>query len=163
MNAPYTKLQIWLHWLIFLAIAVQFIAHEPMSDAWDKVEHGGEIAFDPLVFSHVALGGLIFLLVLVRIVARFRFGAPELPAEEPPMLRMLAALTHLVLYALMILMPVSGAVAWFGGVEAAGEAHEVMKALMLIFVGLHVVGALFHQFVLKTNIMERMKRPGGVV
>lgn len=31
---------------------------------------------------------------------------------------------------------------------------------MLLFVALHVAGALYHQFVLKNNLLARMKRPG---
>lgn len=160
MPTAYSRSQIMLHWLIFLLITVQFLLHEPMSEAWDRVEDGLAVSFDPLVASHVVLGGLIFLLMMWRVVLRLKRGAPELPAEEPPALKLIANLTHMGLYVLMVLMPVSGAVAWFGGAEAAAEAHEVMKALLLLLVGLHIAGALYQQFVLKTNIMARMKRPG---
>ena len=160
MPTAYSRSQIMLHWLIFLLITVQFLLHEPMSEAWDRVEDGLAVSFDPLVASHVVLGGLIFLLMMWRVVLRLKRGAPELPAEEPPALKLIANLTHMGLYVLMVLMPISGAVAWFGGAEAAAEAHEVMKALLLLLVGLHIAGALYQQFVLKTNIMARMKQPG---
>ena len=160
MPAGYSRSQIILHWLIFLLITVQFLLHEPMSEAWDRMEDGLAVSFDPLVASHVVTGGLVFLLVMWRVVLRLKRGAPELPAEEPPALKLIANLTHMGLYVLMVLMPISGAVAWFGGAEAAAEAHEVMKALLLLLVGLHIAGALYQQFVLKTNIMARMKRPG---
>ena len=39
------------------------------------------------------------------------------------------------------------------------EAHELMKPLLLILEGLHVLGALYHQFVLKNGLIDRMKRP----
>ena len=65
----------------------------------------------------------------------------------------------MALYALMVLMPVSGAVAWFGTVEAAPEVHEAMKPAMLILVLVHVAAALWHQFWLKDGLMLRMKRP----
>ena len=161
MAQPYTKLQIRLHWAIFLFIALQYIGHEPISEAWEQLSRGESIAFDPLVLGHVFLGGMIFLLVLMRIAARLRYGAPALPEEEAPAMRMVAHATHLGLYALMIAMPLSGALAWFTRSEAAGDAHEVMRVLLLALVGLHVLGALYHQFVLKTDVMARMKRPGG--
>ncbi|WP_161594519.1 cytochrome b [Marimonas lutisalis] len=160
MPIPYTRAQIRLHWLVFILIALQYVLHEPMSEAWDVIEDGGSVAFDPLVFVHVAGGMLILLLVVLRIGLRLRVGAPPLPAEEPAAMKMLAHVTHLGLYVLMIGMPVSGAVAWFGGAEAAAEAHEVMRAILLALVALHVVGALYHQFVLKTNLMNRMRTPG---
>jgi len=161
MAHPYTKLQIRLHWAIFLFIAIQYLAHEAIAEAWEQIGRGETLAFDPLVMGHVFVGGLILLLVVLRIALRLRNGAPPLPEEEPPALKAVAHLTHMGLYVLMIAMPVSGAVAWFGGVEPAAEAHEVMRIVLLALVLLHVVGALYQQFVLKTDILARMKRPGG--
>lgn len=161
MAEPYTKTQIRLHWLIFLLIALQYLNNDAISHAWRQMGRGETVVFDPMILVHVALGVLIALMVLMRIVARLRYGAPALPEEEPPALRLAAQLTHLGLYLLMVAVPVSGAVAWFLRVEAAGEAHEVLKALLLVFVGLHVLGALYQQFVLKTGVMTRMTRPGG--
>ena len=73
----------------------------------------------------------------------------------------LAKLTHVGLYAVMILMPVSGYVAWFGGVEAAAKGHNVLKIVLLALVALHVVGALYHQFVLRDGTLARMRRAQG--
>lgn len=160
MAQPYTKLQIRLHWVIFLFIALQYLGHEPVTEAWKELERGNTIVFDPMVLGHVFLGGFVLLLVLTRIMARLRHGAPALPEEEPAAMRMVAQLTHLGLYALMVAMPVSGALAWFGRVQAAADAHSVMRVAFLALIVLHVLGALYHQFVLKTNIMARMKRPG---
>ena len=58
----------------------------------------------------------------------------------------------------MLLMPVSGLVAWFGGVDTAADAHEVMSNLMLFVVGVHVAAALWHQFWLKDHLLLRMMR-----
>ena len=58
----------------------------------------------------------------------------------------------------MIVMPVSGAMAWFGDAGAAAVVHNVSKVLLLLLVILHIVGALAHQFVLRTGLMERMVR-----
>ena len=69
-----------------------------------------------------------------------------------------ARATHLGLYALMILMPISGALAWFGGLGAAAGAHNVLKVALLALVVLHVVGALYHRLWLKDAVMERMIR-----
>jgi len=160
MPTHYSRAQIALHWVIFLLIAFQFIAHEPMSDAWHKVARGMDVAFNPLVAAHV-FGGLSVLVLLIwRLALRLTRGVPPLPAEEPPAMQMAAHVTHWALYALMVLVPVSGAVAWFGLVKPAAEAHEVMKSILLVVVGLHVLGALYHQFVLKTNLMDRMKKSG---
>jgi cytochrome b561 len=61
----------------------------------------------------------------------------------------------------MILMPVSGSVAWFGGVEAAAQGHNILKIALLALIALHVAGALWHQFVLKDGLIARMRRAEG--
>ncbi|MEZ5723006.1 MAG: cytochrome b/b6 domain-containing protein [Paracoccaceae bacterium] len=60
------------------------------------------------------------------------------------------------LYALLIVMVVSGGLAWFGQQRWAAEAHEVLKALVLVLVGVHVLGALYQQIVLASDVMKRM-------
>ena len=157
MPNGYSKTQIRLHWVIFILILLQFAFHEPIAEGWDIMREGGRPDPNPLVLQHV-IGGLVILaLVLWRIRIRTTRGAPALPAEEPMVLKGIAHLTHFVLYALMVLMPVSGAIAFFGQVEAAGKAHEFMRILLLLFALLHILGALYQQFVLKTNIMDRMR------
>ena len=56
-------------------------------------------------------------------------------------------------------LPITGGMAWFGGIEVMAEAHEVLTSLLLVLVGLHVVAALYHQFWLKDGLLMRMKRP----
>ncbi len=160
MPTAYSRKQVILHWLVFALIAAQFVLHEPIADAWDRVEEGLAFEFHPLIAAHVFGGLLILGLVVWRLYLRITRGAPALPEKEPAAMKLIARVTHLGLYGLMLLMPISGAVAWFGGVNAAAEGHEMMKVLLLVLVGLHVAGALYQQFVLKTNIMARMKRPG---
>ncbi len=155
----YSRLQIRLHWIITILIVAQFVFHESIAKAWDMFTKTGATEFSPLVASHVFGGIVILLLVLWRLTVRFKRGAPLPPESEHPLLKMAAHLSHWLLYALMILMPVSGAVAWFGGIQLAATNHFYMKFAILGLVALHVVAALFHQFVLKTNLMQRMKTP----
>ena len=61
--------------------------------------------------------------------------------------------------AVMVLAPVSGLVAWYGGVEAAAEVHELFKPALILLVLGHVAAALYHQFILKDGLLLRMKRP----
>jgi len=157
MPNGYSKTQIRLHWVIFILIVFQFALHEPIAEGWDIMMQGDMPEPNILVLQHV-IGGLVILaLVLWRLRIRAARGAPALPAEEPMFLKGIAHLTHFVLYALMVLMPVSGAIAFFGQVEAAGNAHEFMRILLLLFALLHILGALYQQSVLKTNILDRMR------
>jgi len=161
MSSPtgYSRLQIRLHWVIFGLLILQFVFHEWIKEAWEVFEDGGTVVFHPLVAAHVFGGLLILALALWRLQVRMTRGAPPPPAEEDPKLQLVAKVVHVGLYAVLILMPIGGAVAWFGGVELAAEGHEMMKFVLLGLFGLHFVGALYQQFVLKTNIMQRMKTP----
>lgn len=163
-SAPsaYSPLQIRLHWLVFGVLVVQYILHEPITEAFDMVEDGLVPPFDPLVAAHVFGGFLIFVLAATRLYIRKERGVPPMPDSDPPLQRLAAKVTHYGLYALLIVMPISGAVAWFRGNETAAEAHEVMRVVLLALIALHVAATLYHQFVLKDGLLQRMRRGGSV-
>lgn len=153
----YSGLQIALHWAVAALVLIQFLADEPISQAWRALRRGdAAVETGSGVLLHIACGVAVLLLVIWRLALRHTRGAPRLPAEEPAALRFVAAATHIGMYLLLVLLPLSGAVAWFGGVGAAGEVHEIAKTVLLVLVVLHVAGAFFQQFVLKTNILSRM-------
>ncbi|SPF79970.1 cytochrome b [Pseudoprimorskyibacter insulae] len=158
MPTHYSRTQIILHWAVVLLIALQFILPDGISAAWNIFVRGGEKTMTPLAAQHVISGLLIIALVVWRLVLRFTRGVPPLPAEEPPLMQKAAHVTHFLLYALMLAVPVSGMAAWGGQIIPAGDVHDVLKSLLMLLIILHVAAALFHQFVLKTNLMARMKR-----
>ncbi len=155
----YTRRQIRLHWIIVLLVIVQFVLHEPMSDAWELIGKGESVAFSPLVASHVFGGILILLLTLWRVSIKIKRGSPALPENEPKAQQIAAHATHGILYLLLILLPLSGMSAWFGGILPAADAHGVMRIVLLVVVGLHFLAAIYHHFVLKTDVMRRMLKP----
>ncbi|SFK74954.1 cytochrome b [Shimia haliotis] len=159
MPQGYSKAQIRLHWVIFLLVLLQFTLNGPMSAGWELIKKGEEPVLHPLVVQHVASGLLVLVLVIWRLTIRLKRGAPQLPKEEHPALKGLAHLTHWTLYLMLILMPISGMVAVFADFVPAGDAHGVLRVIMLIFVGLHILGAIFQQFVIKSNILDRMRTP----
>ena len=152
----YSGTQITLHWIVFLVIVAQYVLHEAMVDAWRAILRGEESSFDPVVASHVFGGIILLALVLWRIVLRVKRGAPKPPEHEPAILKLAAGAIHLGLYALLILMPLSGMAAWFGNFEAAAEAHEVMRLLLLALIVIHIAGALYQRFILKTDVMAHI-------
>lgn len=162
MTAPagYSRLQIALHWLAALLVAQQYLFKDSIAAAWDAIGKGAEPAFDPLVLAHVAGGGVIMILALWRISIRRRRGIPAMTGDSK-IQQAVAGLTHIGLYALMILMPVSGALAWFGGVELGAQVHNILKIALLALIALHVIGALYHQFILKDGLINRMRRAEG--
>lgn len=160
MPTGYSRFQIALHWIVFALIVLQFALHEPIHAAWEAMTEGREVVPSPLIAQHVFGGLLVLVLAALRLVVRLTRGVPALPANEPAPLKLVAHVTHWSLYGLMILLPLTGAMAWFGGVQGAAAAHGVLRAVLLLLVLVHIIGALVQQFVFKTNIMARMKRPG---
>lgn len=157
MSTPtsYSATQVRLHWVIVILMAGQYLLHEGIAEAWEaRLE--GTIPNEPYPNPHAIVGILILLLALWRIGLRLRRGAPALPEEEPEALKIVAKITHLAFYVLLIGMPISGALAWVAGLELPAEAHEVAAKLMMALIVLHIAGALVQQFVLKTGVMACM-------
>lgn len=159
MPAPggYSRTQIALHWAVAILIAAQYLLEDGIGTAWEAFVLGKEHAFDPLVLAHVAGGILVLGFAIWRLALRKTRGVPALPENEPSWMKKAAHLTHFLIYALMILLPLSGLIAWFGGVIAAGDAHDLMTKPLLFLIAAHVGAAVLHQFILKTNLMDRMR------
>jgi cytochrome b561 len=158
--ASYSRLQIYLHWAVVLLIAYQFLFSDGMSRAFGQVLDNVATATSLAATSHIVIGFTVLALTLLRLLLRATRGAPAHPDAETPLMRLAARITHWGIYALLVLVPLSGSVAWYASLGVAGEAHEVFKTLLLILIGLHVLAALFHQFVLKTNLIARMNPHG---
>lgn len=150
-----------VHWLMALFIVFNLLFAESMEHVFDAVKDGATPPTDDVFGAnlHAYVGISILALAALRLCLRFVQGAPEAPAVEPPGLRLLAKITHGLLYVLFFAMPLSGIAAYYGGAAAAGFVHGgPMKLLMWILIGLHIVGALVHQFYWKTDVLARMTR-----
>ncbi|MCL7406913.1 cytochrome b/b6 domain-containing protein [Paradonghicola geojensis] len=155
----YSATQIGLHWIVALLVAGQYIFKDSIASAWDAYTRGQEVAFSPLILAHVAGGILILAFVLWRLVLRLTRGVPPAPENEPTPLKTLSHVAHWGFYAILAAMSVSGGLMWFGDVQAAAQAHNVLKVMLLALIVLHVVAIPFHKLVLKNNVMQRMIRP----
>jgi cytochrome b561 len=154
----YSRTQISLHWGIAALIVAQFVLHDPIVAAWEALAKGENPVIGPLVMAHVIGGSLVLALVVWRLVIRMRRGVPALPEKEAPLLKGLAHLTHWTLYALMVVLPITGLLTWFGGSETADFIHTSLKLPLLGLVVLHFAAALFQQFVLRTGLINRILR-----
>jgi len=90
-----------LHWLMApMIVAMLFIG---VGMAASLSPH-----YELLVSIHRPLGIAVFVLCLARIVNRFINPPPELPDTVPSLQRFAAKASHVVLYALMFIMPLVG-------------------------------------------------------
>ena len=149
----YSRLQIGLHWIVAILIAIAFFTHENMGRALrQRIEQ--DLSGMEGATAHTIAGGLALVFILWRLVVRWQRGAPE--PEGSDLQKTAANWGHRALYLLMIAAPVLGAAAWIGKIPALGEVHEVAgQALVLIALG-HAAFALLHHFVQKHNTMRRM-------
>ena len=157
-NLRYSTLQIALHWGVFLLFTSNYIVSDGMGRALHQKFDGTEVAgFVPAV--HPPVGIAILVLMLIRLLVRWRQGAPEGPASGHPLMVRAAHWAHLGLYALLLAIPVTGLAAWQFGIFLSGDLHGVLANVAVALVALHAAAALFHQYVLKDNLLARMK-PG---
>ena len=154
----WSKRQVVLHWTVVVLVVVQLLLGETMEEAWEAREEGVAAAAAPLAaWLHVVVGASVLLIMLYRLYLRRTLGHPPRPANQPQWAATAGAVTHWALYALLLLMPLSGAVAWFLGVERAADAHSGPLRLALIaMVLLHAAGALTEHFVFSSPVLKRM-------
>ncbi|WP_315923533.1 cytochrome b [Mesorhizobium sp. SP-1A] len=157
----YTATQIFLHWVIAALVVFQVIFGDWIKPAYRAFRRGTEAGAGELFQAdvHVYVGVLVLVLAIARLALRLVHGAPAAPAGESAVQKRIAMATHLILYLIIFLMPVSGMMAWYGGIHLAGELHETAKPVIIVVVFLHAAGALFQHFVGKTDVLTRMLRP----
>ena len=159
MVKGYSALQIKLHWAVVALVALQLIFHEGMSDAYSAGIKAGALTFSLPVILHFICGSTITALVLWRLMIRQERGVPPAPEGEPNTFKKLGKIAHIAFYVVLLSFPVTGAVAWGSANVDAAFVHETLKKILLVLIALHVAAALVHQFVWKTNLLDRMRTP----
>lgn len=125
---------------------------------------------------HKSIGITLLGLIAFRIFWRISHKPPALLSSYSVIERKLATGAHHLLYLLMVALPVSGivmalsskyGVKWFGmdflpGLDnpslrdAFKEVHEIIGAIILLVIIVHILGALKHKFIDKDTTMQRM-------
>lgn len=159
--AAYSTSQVLLHWIIAALIIFQLVFGESIKD-YGHTLRDGEVP-STLVWLmgnlHIWVGVAVLALTLARLALRLTRAAPPAPALAAPLLLAMRA-TYALFYALLLAAPVTGLVAWYGGVHISGEIHEILKPVFIVLITLHVLAALWHRFVLKDDVMSRMSFAG---
>lgn len=158
----YSGLQIALHWTIAVLVVTQLLNNDGIQEAWNAYEDGETAPTGVLSWAwfHALAGATILMLALIRLYVRLTHGAPPVHRDKPEALVWLAYLTHAILYGFIILMPLTGALAWFFGIEVSAEMHESGKLVLVPLVVLHAIGALTEHFYFRNDTLVGMLRPG---
>lgn len=161
MVTGYSPPQLAVHWAVVVLVAFQYVGHNGIEAAWNAVRQqqlpppGSEM----LTYMHIGAGSAVLILALIRIVLRVTRGVPPPPAHEPWLLHVIAETVHYSIYFLLFALPLSGLAAWFLEVQLAASAHVLMKNALLAAISLHIAGALFQHFILRSDVLMRMLRP----
>ena len=173
----FTPLQRALHWLMAICIiAMLFIGVGMVSTIKPQ--------YLTLVSIHKPLGITILVLALIRLIVRWRDGAPPLPIGMPEPMKLAARLSHVVFYLLMIAMPLIGWAMLSAAdypVIVAGlhlpaivpanpglhsvlwKTHQFLAFTFFALILIHLAAALFHKLVRRDGVYEAMGPTGGSV
>lgn len=167
------SVSIWLHWAI---AALILVVQVPAGILMLELEPG---LWQNVLFNvHKNVGLVIFVMALARLGWRLANPVPQLPIDTPGWQMRIARLTHFLLYALLLSLPISGLLyTAFGGfpvpalmlydlgqlVPASEPQAEVWKSIhygaqyaLYVVVVLHVGGALHHYLVHRDDVLQRM-------
>lgn len=155
----YTLAQILLHWTIAALVIWQLVFGEDMSRLERVTRRGGSLDAETAFFanSHIWAGFAILALIVLRVWLRLSRGTPA-PDEPNPVLRRAANGVHAAFYVLLFLMPVTGILTYYFEMPL-GDVHGLGKPLFIILIALHVVAALWHQFIRRDGGLLRMVVP----
>ncbi|MES2676851.1 MAG: cytochrome b [Pseudomonadota bacterium] len=164
-----------IHWTMAVIIIGLLALGFYMAEFMDK-----ESANRMLIYNlHKSFGALVLFLVVIRIFVRMQRSAPPLPDSIDLLTQALSHLVHMILYALMILMPMSGYLMsnYFGypvhlfGLQLpmlvspnpdlgklCANAHEFFGFSFVAVLGLHILGVIKHRFFDKpeNDVLKRM-------
>jgi cytochrome b561 len=166
----FTALQRLLHWTMAVGILAMLFIGVGMVSTIER-EHL------VLVDIHKPLGIALLVLAVLRLIVRWRNGAPSLPTSMPEPMKLAARLSHVAFYTLMIAMPLIGWAMLSAAdypVVLAGlrlpslvpasatlhsvlwDAHRVLAFCLFGLVLVHLAAALFHAWVRRDGVFEAM-------
>jgi cytochrome b561 len=155
----YSLLQVVLHWTIAALVIFQLFVNDGMQHAFDDRMDGEPVEDGPAALLHIAIGITVLVLAMIRLAVRLIRGVPPAHDDKPRVINWLGHATHLALYGFIFAMPVTGALAWFAGLELSAEIHELGRLVIIPLIALHVLGALAEHFFFRNDTLIRMLQP----
>jgi cytochrome b561 len=172
-HTAYDPMAKMLHWLVLGLLIAQFVF------GWTMPHIGRSVPSSLLIDWHVWLGVMILLVAIIRLLWRFTHGEPEPEAGVMPWQTTTARIIHWLLYGLLFTLPILGwlnaswrgmPVTFFGAFELpkllatrvpgwgwTGDVHTFLADYVLLpLVGIHVAAALYHYFVRRDRVLQRM-------
>ncbi|MBS0248834.1 MAG: cytochrome b [Proteobacteria bacterium] len=171
-RSGYTGTAKTLHWLIVALLIAQFIF------AWTMPGIRRDTPVTTLISLHFTFGVIVLAVAVIRLLVRLVRGAPAPEPGIPAWQETSSQIVHWLLYALLLIVPLLGwinadfrgmPIIMFGyqvphliaartpGWQWTGDVHGLLaNYVMLALIGLHVLGALYHHFVMRDGVLKRM-------
>lgn len=168
----------WLHWITAAVVLLMIPAGLVMTQ-----EGLARPVQDALFVFHKNAGVLLVPVILARIAYRLTHSPPPLPLSVPAWQRAAARLSHVLLYVLLVVMPLSGFIRVRAGgfpielldrlgagpwlprseqVAGIAQAVHAAGALVLIAVlAVHVGAAVQHALIRRDGVWSRMSLGRG--
>ncbi|MBT4837963.1 MAG: cytochrome b [Methylococcales bacterium] len=168
----YGSVTVFLHW----SIVILFIILVSIGLWMDYLPKGDDKWWWYGV--HKSFGLTVFVLIVIRIFWRSSNPTPNMPENMLKIEVFLAKAVHALLYAIMLIMPISGYIDSCAGdyhlaffdlfeipkifdknealEEISVMVHHYTAILLGVAVSLHIVGALKHHFIVKDDTLLRM-------
>jgi cytochrome b561 len=167
----YTRVAMALHWLMAILIFALFAIGWHMVDLPRGPDRSANFAL------HKSIGLTVLLLAAVRIGWRFFHRPPPHNSLVPAWRVTAARSTHLLFYVLLFLQPTSGYLSSsFSGYETKvfgvplpqwgwldsplnelfTEIHVMSSVLFVVFIGIHICGALSHGLSRNDGVLRRI-------
>jgi cytochrome b561 len=161
-----------LHWTIVALIITQYV----LATRAENLPRG--MAKLSVLAQHKSVGITVLALALVRLAWRWLNEVPAESASMPRWQKHAARASHILLYGLILLIPLSGwlmssakayTVSWFGLVtlpDLVGQdeglfnfflkTHHALVFILFCVAILHALAALKHHFIDRDNVLRRM-------
>lgn len=173
-NPPrYTRTAVVLHWLIGVAL----LAEIAFGFLLDDIAPRGTPARAVTINLHKSIGLVLLALIVLRLLWRVLHPPPPFPSSMPAPKRIAARSMHLLLYACMIAVPLTGyigsnfsrhGVKFFGLLlppwgpdlprvyAVFNTLHDASSWLFCALLAIHVLAALKHALVDRDGVFARM-------
>jgi len=158
-SAGYSRTQIILHWTTAAIVLAVLFTHEEFLAIQSAMRGGSPVTTGQAILRgfHLWGGAMVFPLAVWRLIIRLRIGVPAPPQRMSRALRAASSVTHTLLYALILLMPVSGVLVYYRILPlVSGALHQFGEPALIVLVNVHTIAALLHQFYWKTDVLRRM-------
>lgn len=167
---PYSRRMLMVHWLTLALLVIAWYLGDTLVD-----ERAEKSATMTGYLVHALVGGTVLMVTAMRMVYRSVDKMPH-PASNS-LMDIFAREIHHALYLLLVLLPLTGFMTlltsdvgvalvtanakflpekYTGPSAVSLDTHDILMTVLMVVVAIHILGVIWHQFILKDGLMSRM-------